>query len=242
MFSAIAAALAADGIEEGSINLTISGATSVPEGVFAYDEYTNENYAAALALGAVTLPDATTIGGGAFSGCAMTSFSAPNVIKIEGEYALSGCESLTDVYLPSVQTLGTHVFGECFVLKTISLPECTDLGTGTFVNCEALDTVYAPKATILGPTPFIFCESLTKVTLGSVKSFYQQYADQSKGLFYEANDTKNIDLVLSSEQKVMTFDNSTYYWKATETDYNGSNDHQNKSFIGYTFKSVTLQE
>ena len=56
-----------------------------------------------------------------------------------------------------------------------------------------------------------------------------------------SNDTQNIELVLSSNQKVMTFDSGTKYWTATETDYNGSDDHNNKSFIGYTFKSVTLQ-
>ena len=39
MFSAITAALAADGIEEGSIDLTISGAKTVPEyGFFDYDD------------------------------------------------------------------------------------------------------------------------------------------------------------------------------------------------------------
>ena len=79
------------------------------------------------------------------------------------------------------------------------------------------------------------------MTLGSVQSVNQDDESIDKGLFIEANDTKNIDLVLSSEQKVMTFDSSTKYWKATDTDYNGSDYHNNKSFIGYTFKSVTLQ-
>ena len=240
MFTAIAATLAADGIEEGSIDLTISGAKTVPEYTFYVDKYVNENWQAGATLRSVTLTDATTIGSGAFYGCAMTYFSAPNAFTLS-ENCLASCENLTDVNLPSVQSVGLQCFYGCISLRTISLPECIDLGEDTFNSCETLETVYAPKATNLGPIVFFYCTSLTKVTLGSVESVNQKYDDQSDGLFIEANDTKNIDLVLSSEQKVMTFDSSTKYWKATDTDYNGSDDHNNKSFIGYTFKSVTLQ-
>ena len=251
MFSAITAALATtvdpslDQYElvmnySGTIDLTISGAKTVPECTFYVDEYVNENWRAGAALRSVTLTDATTIGESAFFSSAMTSFSAPNVIEIEG-FALEGCMKLTDVYLPSLQTLGDAVFSDCYALKTISLPECIDLGNGVFNSCEALETVYAPKATNLGAIEFMMCTSLMKVTLGSVVSVNQLYESIDNGLFCLANDTKNIELVLSSEQKVMTFDNGTKYWTATETDYNGSDYHNNKSFIGYTFKSVTLQ-
>ncbi len=252
MFSAITAALATtvdpslDQYElvmnySGTIDLTISGAQAIPECIFCVDEYANENWRAGAALRSVTLTDATTIGEGAFYGCAMTSFSAPKVISIEG-YAFNPCMNLTDVYLPSVQTLGVGVFFECYALKTISLPECINLGNGVFSSCEALETVYAPKATNLGAIEFMLCTSLTKVTLGSVQSVNQIYESIDDGLFCLANDTKNIELVLSSEQKVMTFDSGTKYWTATETDYNGSVDYNNKSFIGYTFKSVTFHE
>ena len=251
MFSAITAALATtvdpslDQYElvmnySGTIDLTISGAKTVPECTFYVDEYVNENWRAGAALRSVTLTDATTIGESAFFSSAMTSFSAPNVIEIEG-FALEGCMKLTDVYLPSVQTLGDAVFSDCYALKTISLPECIDLGNGVFNSCEALETVYAPKATNLGAIEFMMCTSLMKVTLGSVVSVNQLYESIDNGLFCLANDTQNIELVLSPDQKVMTFDSGTKYWKATDTDYNGSDDHNNKSFIGYTFKSVTLQ-
>ena len=235
MFSAITAALAADGIEEGSIDLTISGAKTVPECTFYVDEYVNENWRAGAALRSVTLTDATTIGESAFFSCAMTSFSAPNVIEIEG-FALEGCMKLTDVYLPSVQTLGDAVFSDCYALKTISLPECIDLGNGVFNSCEALETVYAPKATNLGAIEFMMCTSLMKVTLGSVVSVNQIYESIDDGLFCLANDTKNIELVLSSEQKVMTFDSGTKYWTAGTEAF----DFNTTTFIGYTFKSITF--
>ena len=248
MFSAITAALATtvdpslDQYElvmnySGTIDLTISGAKTVPECTFYVDEYVNENWRAGAALRSVTLTDATTIGESAFFSSAMTSFSAPNVIEIEG-FALEGCMKLTDVYLPSVQTLGDAVFSDCYALKTISLPECIDLGNGVFNSCEALETVYAPKATNLGAIEFMMCTSLMKVTLGSVVSVNQLYESIDNGLFCEANDTKNIDLVLSPEQKVMTFDRGTKYWTAGTKAF----DFNTTSFIGYTFKSISKQE
>ena len=248
MFSAITAALATtvdpslDQYElvmnySGTIDLTISGAKTVPECTFYVDEYVNENWRAGAALRSVTLTDATTIGESAFFSSAMTSFSAPNVIEIEG-YALEGCMKLTDVYLPSVQTLGDAVFSDCYALKTISLPECIDLGNGVFNSCEALETVYAPKATNLGAIEFMMCTSLMKVTLGSVVSVNQLYESIDNGLFCLANDTQNIKLVLSSDQKVMTFDSGTKYWTAGTEAF----DFNTTSFIGYTFKSITAQQ
>ena len=248
MFSAITAALATtvdpslDHYDlvmnySGTIDLTISGAKTVPECTFYVDEYVNENWRAGAALRSVTLTDATTIGESAFFSSAMTSFSAPNVIEIEG-FALEGCMKLTDVYLPSVQTLGDAVFSDCYALKTISLPECIDLGNGVFNSCEALETVYAPKATNLGAIEFMMCTSLMKVTLGSVVSVNQLNESIDNGLFCLANDTQNIELVLSSDQKVMTFDSGTKYWTAGTEAF----DFNTTSFIGYTFKSITAQQ
>ena len=77
-----------------------------------------------------------------------------------------------------------------------------------------------------------------KVTLGSVVSVNQLYESIDNGLFCEANDTKNIDLVLSPEQKVMTFDSGTKYWTAGTEAF----DFNTTSFIGYTFKSITAQQ
>lgn len=248
-FNAITAALAAtvdsslDSYElsqlTGTIDLTISGAETVPENSFYMDQYVNDNYRAGAVLRSVTFTDALTISENAFFCCNMTSFSAPKAIEF-GDYSMSYCPQLTDVYLPSVQTLGNYAFGECFALKTISLPECISIDNGAFTWCEALETVYAPKATTLGALVFKLCTSLTKVTLGSVESV-NQYYDLPSGLFDDANDTTNIDLVLSSNQKVMTYDSSTKYW--TVADDAEAFDFENTiEFIGYTFKSITAAE
>ena len=254
MFSAITAALATTvdpsldfmdilghwDVIQNKIDLTICGVETIPEFMFGFNDYDNENWRASAVLRSVTLTDATTIDEAAFFCCAnMTYFSAPKATTI-AMGVFDGCYSLAEVDLPSVQTIETMAFSECTALKEISLPECIDLGNGVFISCDALETVYAPKATNLGAIEFMLCTSLTKVTLGSVQSVNQIYESIDDGLFCLANDTKNIELVLSSEQKVMTFDSGTKYWTATETDYNGSDDHNNKSFIGYTFKSVTF--
>ena len=253
MFSAIAAALAATvdpslefmdlwdcpDIILNKIDLTIGGAKTIPDMVFSFDYRENMNWKASAVLNSVTLTDATTIGEKSFYRCRnITSFSAPNVITIASD-AFSSCYSLVEVNLPSVQSIDNEAFEGCGALKTISLPECTSIGSFAFFKCLEIETIYLPKVTTIGAYAFQGSENKLKtLTLGAVTS-----VDHSNfGIFHQFNDNdiKNIDLVLSSEQKVMTYDSSTKYWTATEADYNGSEDHNNKSFVGYTFKSVTF--
>ena len=251
MFSAIAAALAATvdpslefmdlwdcpDIILNKIDLTIGGAKTIPEFMFSFDDIGNMNWKASAVLNSVTLTDATTIGKRSFYGCRnMTSFSAPNVITIASD-AFSSCYSLVEVNLPSVQSIDNEAFEGCGALKTISLPECTSIGSFAFFKCLEIETIYLPKVTTIGAYAFQEINSQLKtLTLGAVTS-----VDHSNfGIFYDDAMGSNIDLVLSSEQKVMTYDSSTKYWTATEADYNGSEDHNNKSFVGYTFKSVTF--
>ena len=222
-------------IIQNKIDLTISGVKTIPYLAFGFSDYDNENWKASAVLNSVTLTDATTIGEMSFYSCGnMTSFSAPNVITIATR-AFSSCDSLVEVNLPSVQSVGHNAFEACDALKTISLPECTSIGDFTFLTCE-IETIYLPKVTTIGAYAFQGSYSqLKKLTLGAVTS-----VDHSNFGIFHNHEVDYIDLVLSSEQKVMTYDSSTKYWTATEADYNGSEDHNNKSFVGYTFKSVTF--
>lgn len=249
MFSAIAAALAATvdpslefmdlrhpDIIQNKIDLTISGAKTIPFLAFGLNDLHNENWKASAVLNSVTLTDATTIGEMSFYSCLnMASFSAPNAITIASD-AISSCYSLVDVNLPSVQSVGHKAFDGCDALKTISLPECTSIDSFAFSTCLEIETIYLPKVTTIGAYAFQGSYSKLKtLTLGAVTS-----VDHSNYGIFHNHAVDNIDLVLSSEQKVMTYDSSTKYWTATEADYNGSEDHNNKSFVGYTFKSVTF--
>ncbi len=240
MFKAITTALATDGIEPGSLDLTISGVKTVPERAFDGDRYQNENYEAMAVLKSVTLPDATQLDDFAFYYCLnMTRFAAPNVVTM-GQYALYGSEKLTEVHLPSLQSCGIYALGALEELKAISLPSLTTLAENLFSSCSALETVNTPNVTVVIKFPFRDCESLTKVTLGAVETVYNH--NNTIGGLFEYCIPGNIDLVLSSEQKVMTYDKISYRWDATETSYNGSTDHQNNSFVGYTLKSITFAE
>ena len=250
MFSAITAALAATvdpsldffdivdipDIIQNKFDLTIGGAKTIPEFMFSFSDHYNENWKASAVLNSVTLTDATTIGEKSFYSCRnMTSFSAPNVITIASD-AFEGCYSLVEVNLPSAQSVGDYAFADCDALKTISLPECTSIGSFAFLSCSEIETIYLPKVTTIGAYAFQGSENKLKtLTLGAVTSVKHS----NFGIFHNCA-VDNIDLVLSSEQKVMTYDSSTKYWTATEADYNGSEDHNNKSFVGYTFKSVTF--
>ena len=159
MFAAIAEALAADGITAGSIDLTISGATSVPEYVFCNSKYWNDNYAAGAVLKSVSLPDATEIGDWAFWKCeSLTSVNIPNVTKT-GEYAFYAC-GFTSFSAPKCETLGVGTLAENFYLTIVNLSAVKIIGSGTdgeygvFNNCGYLTKISLPEATTLGKYHF----------------------------------------------------------------------------------------
>ena len=106
-----------------------------------------------------------------------------------------------------------------------------------FWGCEALETFYGPQVTTIGFAAFQSCTTLTKVTFGAVVSVFQNTNEPT--LFRYGNDTSNIELVLSSDQKVMIYDESTKYWNAGTEAFDFGNTNE---FIGYTFKSISKQE
>ena len=60
-----------------------------------------------------------------------------------GDYAFSGCKSLTSVTIPdSVTAIGDWAFGGCDSLTSVTIPDnVTTIGTGAFDRCSALDEV-----------------------------------------------------------------------------------------------------
>ena len=112
MFSAITSALAAANIAEGSIDLTISGAKTVPEyGFFDYDDYSDndDKNIAGDKLKSLTLTDVETI----------------------GKYAFSACTNLEAVNMPKVVTIGDCAFNEYTKgtkLTSLDLPNATTIG------------------------------------------------------------------------------------------------------------------
>ena len=243
MFQAIAAPIAAtvdpsleswELVGIGTIDLTISGAKTVPEYVFYGVDYGyTEHWAAGPVLRSVTLPDVTEIKNSAFCSCInLISVSAPKC-EVIGTNAFLYDESISSIYFPVAKIIGDGAFGWCESLTEISLPEATTLGNSALGICSNLKTAYLPKVThINGHDAFYDCKSLVKITLGAIATVN----DSNIGTFKDTP-TENIDLVLSPEQKAMTYDSSTKIYTAGTEAFDFGNTNE---FVGYTFKSITF--
>ena len=256
MFSAITTALAAANIAEGSIDLTISGAKTVPEyGFFDQDNYfTNgEKNIAGDKLKSLTLTDVETIGKYAFSACTnleavnmpkvvtigdcafneytkgtkLTSLDLPNATTI-GENAFAYSSLLTSVNLPKMVTIGLQAFCNCDI-RTLDLPEVTEIGTGAFEGNDNLVSCSAPKATTIGPYPWGNCSKLETLELTGAGDF-TLYNN-----LFAYTPTEQINLVLNEDKasQVTQNDDGTATWKTT---------NRNGGILEYTFKSITTQE
>ena len=256
MFSAITAALAAADIAEGSIDLTISGAKTVPEyGFFDQGNYfaNGEKNIAGDKLKSLTLTDVETIGKYAFSACTnledvnmpkvvtigdcafneytkgtkLTSLDLPNATTI-GENAFAYSSLLTSVNLPKMVTIGVQAFDHCDI-RTPDLPEVTTIGGGAFMYNYNLVSCSAPKVTTIGFYPWGNCSRLETLELTAAGDF-----TLSNNLFANTP-TGQINLVLNKdkESQVTQNDDGTATWKAPNI--------QGGNHV-YTFKSITMQE
>ena len=256
MFSAITAALAADGIEEGSIDLTISGAKTVPKyGFFDYDDYSDNDdkniagdklksltltdvetigkyaFSACTYLESVNLPQVVTIGECAFNewkkGTKLTSLNLPNATTI-GEWAFAYSSLLTSINLPKVTNIGMFAFGYCD-LRTLNLPEVTTIDGEAFFNNYNLVSCSAPKATTIDYYPWGNCSRLETLELTAAGGF-----TLGNNLFANTP-TGQINLVLNKDKESQVTQNAdgTATWKTANS---------NGGELEYTFKSITTQE
>ena len=256
MFSAITTALAAANIAEGSIDLTISGAKTVPEyGFFDQGNYfaNGEKNIAGEKLKSLTLTDVETIGKYAFSACTnledvnmpkvvtigdcafneytkgtkLTSLDLPNATTI-GENAFDYSSLLTSVNLPKMVTIGLQAFCNCDI-RTLDLPEVTEIGTGAFEGNDNLVSCSASKATTIGAYPWGNCSKLETLELTAAGDFTLY-----NNLFANTP-TGQINLVLNKDKESQVTQNTdgTATWKTT---------NRNGGKLEYTFKSITTQE
>lgn len=137
-------------------------------------------------------------------------------INIGLQDARDGSINLTLIGCKKIPSRGFLLFGK---LKSIVLPDVTEIGENAFSDCSGLQKV------VLG--------NLTKV-YGNVRN---------NGIF-DGCETRSIDLVLSKDQKAMNDGEAEgrYCWTADIiTDYDLSNEHVSKKFLGYEFKSITCR-
>ena len=123
----------------------------------------------------------------------------------------------------------------------LTLIGCKKIPSRGFLHFDMLKSIVLPDVTEIEENAFSDCSGLQKVVLGNLTKVYGNVREN--GIF-DGLDTKYIDLVLSKDQKAMNDGEAEgrYCWTADIiTDYALSNEHRNKKFLGYEFKSITCR-
>lgn len=123
----------------------------------------------------------------------------------------------------------------------LTLIGCKKIPSRGFLHFDMLKSIVLPDVTEIGENAFLYCSGLQKVVLGNLTKVYGNV--RNNGIF-DGLDTRSIDLVLSKDQKAMNDGEAEgrYCWTADIiTDYDLSNEHVSKKFLGYEFKSITCR-
>ena len=123
----------------------------------------------------------------------------------------------------------------------LTLIGCKKIPSGGFMYWDMLKSIVLPDVTEIGENAFSDCTGLEKVVLGNLTKVYGNV--RNNGIF-DGCETRFIDLVLSKDQKVMNDGEAEgrYCWTADIiTDYDLSDEHVSKKFLGYEFKSITCR-
>ena len=123
----------------------------------------------------------------------------------------------------------------------LTLIGCKKIPSRGFMYWDMLKSIVLPDVTEIGENAFSDCPGLQKVVLGNLTKVYGNI--RNNGIF-DGCETRFIDLVLSKDQKVMNDGEAEgrYSWTADIiTDYDLSNEHVSKKFLGYEFKSITCR-
>lgn len=123
----------------------------------------------------------------------------------------------------------------------LTLIGCKKIPSRGFLYFDMLKSIVLPDVTEIGENAFSDCSGLQKVVLGNLTKVYGNVRNNG---FFDGCETRSIDLVLSKDQKAMNDGEAEgrYCWTADIiTDYDLSNEHVSKKFLGYEFKSITCR-
>ena len=129
--------------------------------------------------------------------------------------------------------------GASYGTINLTLIGCKKIPSGGFMYWKMLKSIALPDVTEIAEKAFLDCTRLQKVVLGNLTKVYGKAGE--KGIF-DGCRTKDIDLVLSKDQKVMNGGKTEggYCWTADITkDYSGSDEHNGRVFLNYDFQSIT---
>ena len=117
-----------------------------------------------LVTGELIIPDGvTSIGDYAFSGCtSLTSVTIPDSVTSIGDYAFRYCASLTSIAIPdSVTSIGSDAFYGCTNIVSATMPAHAI----NDIPQDSLETVVITSGDSIGYGAFAGCTSLTSVTI-----------------------------------------------------------------------------
>lgn len=123
----------------------------------------------------------------------------------------------------------------------LTLIGCKKIPYEGFNYFDMLKSIALPDVTEIEENAFSDCSGLQKVVLGNLTKVYGNV--RNNGIF-DGCETRSIDLVLSKDQKAMNDGEAEgrYCWTADIIiDYDLSNEHVSKKFLGYEFKSITCR-
>jgi len=122
----------------------------------------------------------------------------------------------------------------------LTLIGCKKIPSRGFLHFDMLKSIALPDVTEIEENAFLYCTGLQKVVLGNLTKVYGNVG--KKGIFDDCR-TKDIDLVLPKDQKVMNGgknEEGRYCWTADIIkEYSGSDEHNGRVFLDYDFKSIT---
>lgn len=122
----------------------------------------------------------------------------------------------------------------------LTLIGCKKIPYEGFRHFDKLKSIVLPDVTEIEENAFSGCTGLEKVVLGNLTKVYGNFG--KKGIF-DGHKTRDIDLVLSKDQKVMNggeTEEGRYCWTADIIkEYSGSDEHNGRVFLAYDFKFIT---
>ena len=137
------------------------------------------------------------IGDYAFSGCSsLTSLTIPSSVTSIGGHAFRDCSGLTSLTIPSsVTSIGGHAFACCSGLTSLTLHSCvTSIGDYAFAWCSGLTSLTLPSSvTSIGGHAFESCSGLTSLTLPS------SVTEIDWSAFEKCNNLKECNCLLDSD-------------------------------------------
>ena len=177
------------GTEGKLVTLDLSEAKIVEGGDFYYGYYDYNSYY-------YTTSD-DVIGDYAFSGCSsLTSLTLPSSVTLIGGHAFEKCSGLTSLTLPSsVTSIGEFAFRYCSGLTSLTIPSgVTTIDYYAFADCRGLTSLTLPSSvTSIGGHAFESCSGLTSLTLPS------SVTEIDWSAFERCNNLKECNCLLDSD-------------------------------------------